>query len=72
MTACLDLNICRRMNIYFEKMSEDSGKKYRGFHKRAIIFISIILKRYNTMLFRYCLQENDNIWHIQVSSIFKT
>lgn len=45
----------------FEKMSGGSGKKYTGFQKRAIIVISIILKRYNTMLFRYCLQENDNI-----------
>lgn len=42
-------------------MSGDSGKKYTGFQKRDIVFISIILKRYNTILFRYSLQENDNI-----------
>lgn len=45
----------------FENMSGDSGKKYIGFQQRAIIFICIILKRYNIILFRYCLQENDNI-----------
>ena len=45
----------------FDKMSGDSGKKYIGYQKRAIIFISIILQRYNTMIFSYCLQENDNI-----------
>lgn len=42
-------------------MSGNSGKKYTGFQKRDIVFISIILKRYNTILFRYSLQENDNI-----------
>lgn len=60
------------MKILLEKMSKDSSKKYTGFQKRAIIFISVILKKmqYNTILFRCCLQGNDNIIKIIGTSEF--